>query len=109
MEHRRRGALLSLRAHGGRQPQGSPDRAVGVVPLTARERILVLSDVARGLADLHSQVVIIHRYVKSANVLLDRGCVGRIGDFGIAKSVKKDRGLTETQKTDRCYSLYFRP
>ena len=54
--------------------------------LTAQERIVVLSDVARGLAYLHSQVLVIHRDVKSANVLLDRGCVGRIGDFGVAKS-----------------------
>jgi serine/threonine protein kinase len=32
-------------------------------------------------------VCVIHRDVKSANVLLDRGCQGRIGDFGIAKSL----------------------
>jgi interleukin-1 receptor-associated kinase 4 len=58
-----------------------------LVPLTANERILVLSDVARGLAYLHSEVRVIHRDVKSANVLLDRGCQGRVGDFGIAKSL----------------------
>jgi interleukin-1 receptor-associated kinase 4 len=58
-----------------------------VVPLTANERILVLSDVARGLAYLHSEVRVIHRDVKSANVLLDEGCRGRIGDFGIARSL----------------------
>jgi serine/threonine protein kinase len=45
------------------------------VPLTANERIVVLSDVARGLAYLHSEVRVIHRDVKSANVLLDRGCM----------------------------------
>jgi len=50
--------------------------------LTSNERILVLSDVARGLAFLHFEVQIIHRDVKSANVLLDRNLVGRIGDFG---------------------------
>jgi serine/threonine protein kinase len=58
------------------------------VALTAKQRILVLSDVARGLAYLHSVVRVMHRDVKSANVLLDHGCVGRIGDFGIAKCVK---------------------
>ena len=58
---------------------------VGAAPLTCAERITVLSDVARGLAYLHTEVKVIHRDVKSANVLLDRGCVGRIGDFGIAK------------------------
>ena len=42
-------------------------------PLTSRERITLLSDVARGLAFLHSEVKVIHRDVKSANVLIDRG------------------------------------
>jgi interleukin-1 receptor-associated kinase 4 len=58
-----------------------------LVPLTANERVLVLSDVARGLAYLHSEVRVIHRDVKSANVLLDRGCQGRIGGIGIAESL----------------------
>eukprot|EP00966_Prymnesium_polylepis_P203669 4718545-Prymnesium_polylepis.1 len=53
--------------------------------LTANERILILSDVARGLTHLHAHVKIVHRDVKSANVLLDRGLVARIGDFGLAR------------------------
>jgi len=36
----------------------------GQVPLTANERILVLSEVARGLAFLHSEAKVIHRDVK---------------------------------------------
>jgi interleukin-1 receptor-associated kinase 4 len=67
------------------------------VPLTAKERILVLSDVLRGLAYLHAEVRVIHRDVKSANVLIDHGCVGRIGDFGIARSVRDTCGVTVTQ------------
>ena len=59
-----------------------------LVPLTANEWILVLSDVARGVAYLHSDVRVLHRDVKSANVLLDEGRRGRMGDFGIAKSLK---------------------
>ena len=40
---------------------------------------------------------IIHRDVKSANVLLDRGCQGRIGDFDIAKSLNDNNaGITCT-------------
>ena len=68
-----------------------------LVPLTANERVLVLSDVARGLAYLHSEVRVIHRDVKSANVLLDRGCHGRVGDFGIARSLNDNHsGITAT-------------
>ena len=68
-----------------------------LVPLTANERVLVLSDVARGVAYLNSEVRVIHRDVKSANVLLDRGCHGRIGDFGIAKSLNDNiTGITLT-------------
>ena len=53
-------------------------------PLQSSERVVILSDVARGLAYLHITLQCVHRDVKSANVLLDRGCIGRIGDFGIA-------------------------
>ena len=60
--------------------------------LTARERILILSDVARGLAYLHQMLDLIHRDVKSANVLLDRGNVARIGDFGIARHADSGSG-----------------
>jgi serine/threonine protein kinase len=68
-----------------------------LVPLTANERIVVLSDVARGLSYLHSEVRVIHRDVKSANVLLDRGCQDRIGDFGIARSLNDNHaGITST-------------
>jgi serine/threonine protein kinase len=68
------------------------------VPLTANERILVLSDVSQGLAYLHSEQRLIHRDVKSANVLLDEGCRGRIGDFGIARSLNDNSaGITVSQ------------
>jgi serine/threonine protein kinase len=69
----------------------------GAEPLKSIERILVLSDVARGLAYLHSVVKTIHLDVKSANILIDTGCVGRIGDFGIARSTKDHQGVTATQ------------
>ena len=60
-----------------------------VVRLGPADRFGILRDVAQGLSYMHSQALpIIHRDIKSGNILVDRGpvgLVGRIGDFGIAR------------------------
>ncbi len=88
IEQGQHGALLvyALMESGSLQDHLACRGSGALVPLTANERILVLSDVARGLVYLHSEVCVIHRDVKSANVL-NRGCQGRVGDFGIARSL----------------------
>lgn len=50
-----------------------------------RQRVLV--DVAEGLNYLHHgwDQVVIHRDIKSSNILLDSDMRGRLGDFGLAK------------------------
>ncbi|KAI3673550.1 hypothetical protein L6452_39673 [Arctium lappa] len=47
----------------------------------------VLADVAEGLNYLHHgwEQVVVHRDIKSSNVLLDLDMRGRLGDFGLAK------------------------
>lgn len=47
----------------------------------------VLADVAEGLNYLHHgwDQVVVHRDIKSSNVLLDNDMRGRVGDFGLAK------------------------
>ncbi|XP_057804280.1 L-type lectin-domain containing receptor kinase S.1 [Salvia miltiorrhiza] len=47
----------------------------------------VLADVAEGLSYLHHgwDQVVVHRDIKSSNVLLDDDLRGRLGDFGLAK------------------------
>nr|XP_043605975.1 L-type lectin-domain containing receptor kinase S.1 [Erigeron canadensis] len=47
----------------------------------------VLADVAEGLNYLHNgwEQVVVHRDIKSSNVLLDLDMRGRLGDFGLAK------------------------
>ncbi|KAJ8536507.1 hypothetical protein K7X08_034908 [Anisodus acutangulus] len=51
------------------------------------DRRKVLADVAEGLNYLHHgwEQVVVHRDIKSSNVLLDGEMRGRLGDFGLAK------------------------
>ncbi|PIN21201.1 Serine/threonine protein kinase [Handroanthus impetiginosus] len=55
--------------------------------MTWEERKRVLADVAEGLNYLHHgwDQVVVHRDIKSSNVLLDSDMRGRLGDFGLAK------------------------
>lgn len=61
---------------------GKPEKVMNWV-----ERRRVLADVAEGLNYLHNgwEQVVVHRDIKSSNVLLDSEMRGRLGDFGLAK------------------------
>ncbi|XP_004515871.1 L-type lectin-domain containing receptor kinase S.1-like [Cicer arietinum] len=61
------------------------DNPVKILGWDQRRRILV--DVAEGLNYLHHgwDQVVIHRDIKSGNILLDCEMRGRLGDFGLAK------------------------
>ncbi|CAA7028653.1 unnamed protein product [Microthlaspi erraticum] len=56
-------------------------------PMPWRRRRQVINDVAEGLNYLHHgwDQVVIHRDIKSSNILLDSEMRGRLGDFGLAK------------------------
>lgn len=71
-------------------PNGSLNRWIFDRPATVlgwKQRRRVLADVAEGLNYLHHgwDQVVIHRDIKSSNVLLDSEMRGRVGDFGLAK------------------------
>ncbi|XP_072968407.1 putative serine/threonine-protein kinase isoform X2 [Typha angustifolia] len=50
-------------------------------------RSAICLGVAKGLAYLHEELQphIVHRDIKASNILIDRNCVPKIGDFGLAK------------------------
>lgn len=61
-------------------------------------RLIVLIDIAEGLNYLHNgwDNLVLHRDIKSSNVLLDEGMRGRLGDFGLAKLCKHGQSLSMT-------------
>ncbi|KAK6924801.1 Legume lectin domain [Dillenia turbinata] len=61
------------------------DKPKKVLDWKGRRR--VLTDVAAGLNYLHHgyNEVVLHRDIKSSNILLDKDMRGRLGDFGLAK------------------------
>ena len=61
-------------------------------------RLKIASGAAQGLAYLHKDCTpqVVHRDVKSCNILLDADMEGHVADFGIAKNIQPARTHTST-------------
>ncbi|KAL7602472.1 hypothetical protein Lser_V15G22814 [Lactuca serriola] len=68
---------------------GSLDRHVGSVALTWRQRLMICVNAATGLCYLHdpkeTHERVIHRDIKSSNILLDESWNAKVSDMGLAK------------------------
>jgi hypothetical protein len=74
---------------------GSLDRAIAGTPWPARRAAALVEPLARAIAEAH-RLGLIHRDLKPGNILLATDGTPKITDFGLAKSLNLDSGLTGT-------------
>ncbi|MED6143271.1 L-type lectin-domain containing receptor kinase VIII.1 [Stylosanthes scabra] len=81
-------------------PNGSLDKALyeAKTPLPWDHRQKILLGVASVLAYLHHECEnqVIHRDIKTSNIMLDEGFNARLGDFGLARQTEHDKSPDAT-------------
>lgn len=70
-------------------------------PLNWERRVRIAQDVSRGIEYLHDGAVpsVLHRDIKSANILLDHSMRARVADFGLSKEENLDGHVSDIRGT----------
>ncbi|KAG2250656.1 hypothetical protein Bca52824_080792 [Brassica carinata] len=68
--------------------------------LSWERRLKIIIGVAEGLAYLHRDLRVLHRYVKPTNILLDESFEAKLADFGMSRSFPTD---PNTQASNKIY------
>ncbi|XP_019432649.1 PREDICTED: L-type lectin-domain containing receptor kinase VIII.1-like [Lupinus angustifolius] len=81
-------------------PNGSLDKALfeARIPLSWPHRRKILLGVASALAYLHQECEnqVIHRDIKTSNIMLDEGFNAKLGDFGLARQTEHNKSPDAT-------------
>ncbi|KAG4394959.1 hypothetical protein GLYMA_20G137400v4 [Glycine max] len=99
------------RVEAYRQPSPPPTTAGGQQQkLSWLERYKIIKGIAMGILYLHehSRLKVIHRDLKSSNILLDENMNPKISDFGMARIVEIDQDLGNTNRIVGTYG-YMSP
>ncbi|MDF1667483.1 MAG: serine/threonine-protein kinase, partial [Planctomycetota bacterium] len=74
------------------------DQLIAGSEITPKRAAVLILGVCQGLVHAHEQGIL-HRDIKPANILIDRKGIPKITDFGLAKDLDEDSGLTQSGVT----------